>query len=370
MSNIEERVDKIAARLTIKEPFLATIFSKLERRYESVGTACVDGRTVWFDPTWCGALTNPQLLFVILHETLHVALMHNWRRKNRNPHVFNIACDLVINYTLAKMGYKYMPPEGIAGDSVPWMADTVDSEEAYARLVREGQGQGQEQGQGSFGDDLKDAPGDVSELDMQATIQAAAKMAKACGKESALLDRILGACLEQKVSWLEALRHVLTSSAKGDYTFARVNKRFVSSGVYLPSLWSPSIGGLVVGIDTSGSMGQEELDQAAAEITAIAEDCRPEWVLVLYCDYEIAGVQRFEQGEDIQLSAKGGGGTRFKPVFDYIEEEINEPIAALVYFTDLYGSLSELSQPEYPVIWGSTCNSLVQVPFGDVVQAY
>jgi predicted metal-dependent peptidase len=149
-----------------------------------------------------------------------------------------------------------------------------------------------------------------------------------------------------------------------------VNKRFVSSDIYLPSLWSPSIGGLVIGIDTSGSMGQEELNQAASEITAIVEDFRPEWVLVLYCNYELVGVQRFEQGEDIQLTAKGGGGTRFKPVFDYIEEEINEPIAALVYFTDLYGDTSELDQPEYPVIWGATCNSRVQVPFGDVVQAY
>jgi len=366
MNNIEERVDKIATRLTIKEPFLATIFSRLERRYEPVGTACVDGKTVWFDPAWCGELSDKQLLFVVLHETLHVALMHNWRRKERNPYVFNMACDLIINYTLAKMGYRDMPPEGIAGDSVPWMADTVDSEEAYARLMREGQGKGQ----GGFGNDLKDAPAEISELDMQATVQTAAKMAKACGKESALLDRILGGCLEQKVSWLEALRHVLTSSSKGDYTFARVNRRFVSSGIYLPSLWSPSIGGLVVGIDTSGSMGQEELDQAAAEITAIAEDCHPEWVLVLYCDSALAGTQRFEQGEDIQLVAKGGGGTRFKPVFDYIEEEISEPIAALVYFTDLYGSMSELDPPEYPVIWGATCNNRVQVPFGDVVQAY
>jgi len=366
MSNIEERVDKIATRLTIKEPFLATIFSRLERRYEPVGTACVDGKTVWFDPAWCGELSDKQLLFVVLHETLHVALMHNWRRKERNPCVFNMACDLIINYTLAKMGYRDMPSGGIAGDSVPWMADTVDSEEAYARLMREGQGKGQ----GGFGNDLKDAPAEISELDMQATVQTAAKMAKACGKESVLLERILGGCLEQKVSWLEALRHVLTSSSKGDYTFARVNRRFVSSGIYLPSLWSPSIGGLVVGIDTSGSMGQEELDQAATEITAIAEDCHPEWVLVLYCDSALVGTQRFEQGEDIQLVAKGGGGTRFKPVFDYIEEEISEPIAALVYFTDLYGNTSELDPPEYPVIWGVTCNNRVQVPFGDVVQAY
>jgi predicted metal-dependent peptidase len=135
----------------------------------------------------------------------------------------------------------------------------------------------------------------------------------------------------------------------------------------MPSLYSEAMGGLVVGVDTSGSIGPHELDQIAGEITAIAQDCNPDWVEVVYCDTCVGHTERFEQGEPIKLHPKGGGGTRFKPVFDYTNS-INDRIAALIYFTDLEGNVDECEEPEYPVIWAVTSRRKMEVPFGTSVK--
>jgi predicted metal-dependent peptidase len=111
------------------------------------------------------------------------------------------------------------------------------------------------------------------------------------------------------------------------------------------------------------------LTQIAMELTAIFEDCTPEWVEVVYCDADVAKTQRFFSGEDLDLQLYGGGGTRFKPVFDYVDG-LGEKIAALVYFTDLCGNVQELEEPGYPVLWGHTAKYKgATVPaFGEIVE--
>ena len=376
-TEIEERIDLIASKISLREPFVSAVFSKLERKFKTYGTAGTNGAKVEFGAIYCASHTEEELMGLCLHEALHVVLMHMWRRRNREHMRYNLACDAVVDRTLEQMGY------GPIRDAVTydWLTDEMSVEDVYAKLQQD-----PEQGQGyAFldgppddtaggaclgGGDVRDSNDPSAELDMEATIKTAAKMTKACGKGSALIDLVLEGGLDPKASWKELLRHVLTASRRDDYTFGRVNKRFVSAGLYLPSLHTPGIGTLIVGIDTSGSMGQEELNQIASEITAIAQDCRPETVLVIYCDSEVVGTERFDAYEDIQLHAKGGGGTRFKPVFDYIEEQVEETPAALVYFTDLWGNTDELDPPDYPVVWGVTYNSDRAVPFGDVASLW
>jgi predicted metal-dependent peptidase len=190
-----------------------------------------------------------------------------------------------------------------------------------------------------------------------------------------LVDRILKEGLAPSVPWHETLKHIMTSVDANDYTFARVNRRFVGAGIYLPALYSEGMGGLVVGFDTSASMSQEEANQIAGEITAIFEDCNPEWVEVIYCDTHIHKTQRFERGDDIELQVVGGGGTSFEPVFDYANEVIigenNERVACLIYFTDLGARFDRLEEPDYPVVWGVTIGNMSyadRVPFGDAIE--
>ena len=123
---------------------------------------------------------------------------------------------------------------------------------------------------------------------------------------------------------------------------------------------------MVVGVDSSGSIGQAGLDAAAAEVSAICQDLRAE-VWAVYCDAAVQGVDHF-MPEDLpfKLNPKGGGGTDFRPVFDWVEAEGVRP-SCLIYFTDLCGTFPDAA-PDYPVLWVVFGEVVLDVPFGEVVE--
>jgi predicted metal-dependent peptidase len=121
----------------------------------------------------------------------------------------------------------------------------------------------------------------------------------------------------------------------------------------------------VIGVDTSGSIGDEELKQFAGEITAISDQAKPEAIHVVYCDAAVNGIQEFGPSEPVVLEAKGGGGTDFRPVFQWVEANGISPVC-LIYLTDLccYGYPSP--PPSYPVLW--VTDSRRVAPFGETVK--
>lgn len=379
MEQFEKRISTAFAKLALREAFIAAAVTRVQRHLGDyngrVLTAATDGENFWFNPEFCGKLSDEELFGVVVHEALHVVLMHMWRRGDRHPGLWNEANDAIINNYIKSRGYV-LPAKHI---HIKWVTEQMDSEEVYARLKKEQQedkkdGTGGGGGFGTLDDegdfapgsegDLIDAPSESRRSDMEATIAAAAQMAKAAGDKSSIIDRILRSTGKPKVAWQDETRAMLTSSAASDYSYRRPSRRFITQGLYLPSLWAESLGGLAIAIDTSGSMGPEELNQIAAEVTQIAEDLRPEFIVVVYCDTRINKVQRFERDDEISLVGVGGGGTRFKPVFDYLKEIDN--LAGMVYFTDMCGDLSECTDPGMPVIWAYTGPSNVGIkqPFG------
>ena len=125
---------------------------------------------------------------------------------------------------------------------------------------------------------------------------------------------------------------------------------------------------LVVAVDTSGSITKDDLQQFASEIDDILNQY-PTTVTVIYCDTKVQQVEEFTaETRPIRLDAKGGGGTRFSPVWKWIEENAEETPCAVVYLSDLacndYGN-----EPEYPCLWVNTGKYQASPPpFGEVVR--
>jgi predicted metal-dependent peptidase len=121
------------------------------------------------------------------------------------------------------------------------------------------------------------------------------------------------------------------------------------------------MGPIAIAVDTSGSITMQMLSRFFAEISSIIEICKPEKVYLMYCDSEINGEVLELNQYDLPLKPeiRGGGGTAFKPVFDYIERKSLD-LEWLVYITDLYGTFPE--EPNYPVLWARTSD--VEAPFG------
>ncbi len=383
-----ERIELAYTKLGLREPFIAAVMTRVKREVsDTVPTAATNGTWCRYNPDFCAKWSDEQLFGLVLHESCHVVLMHMWRREGRDPSLWNLANDAIINAYIKARGYQL--PDG--GVRIGWVQETHSSEQVYEKLKQQqekdkqnqakqqggkGQGQpgddsseGQPQDAGGFDGtgDLVDAVDDATATDMEATIAAAAATARECGQSSSLIDRILSKLGQPKVRWQDVLRSMITEASASDYTYQRPNRRFIGAGLYMPSLHAvDQMGGLVVGFDTSGSITQKDADRIATELRAIVEDLSPEFVEVVYCTDRVTGTQRFERDDPVELKPKGTGGTRFKPVFDHVAS-MDDRVIGMVYFTDLEGDLDEIPHPEYPVIWANIGQREYNPPFGTAV---
>ena len=178
-----------------------------------------------------------------------------------------------------------------------------------------------------------------------------------------LVDRFVN----PRVPWQRLLERFVENTADTDYSWHRPDRRFLDDDIVIPEIHDTTLGEIVVAVDTSGSIfaDKEALASFESELNSIIGQCRPRNVIVLYCDTQIAGRDDFGLGERVRLNAKGGGGTDFRPVGDYIKEFNIQP-RVCIYLTDLYGTFPE-GPWDFPVIWCVYGNNKGHAPFGDTV---
>lgn len=393
------------------------------------GTAHTDGFSITFDPTFVEEKTISQLCWTYCHEVLHVAFLHPFRKTSlriaeRDEHkhlVSNIAADLSMQIFLDKMGYD-RPMDLTFNDE---LLQTIgydphkggmSYEQIYKALLSilpEQGNQGQGEGDGTSGGDSEgdgnpgngssnsegDQPGDKpggggslkgrvfddiqtpsqskkssdeekrQETSVKNMVKAATNAAKAEGKLPGGMDITLGELYKPKVNYKAALHEFFTEKARTDWVWSKPNKRFSGSGLCMPSMGGTTLGQIVWMVDTSGSISDEDIRQEATELVSAVELYHQDTeVVVLWIDTKVQGVQ-FLQKDDIPdgLDPKGGGGTSYKPGFEWLEKNDLEPVA-VVYLTDGYCS-SYPKEPEFPVLWIVTENGDKDFnpPFGEVL---
>ena len=158
------------------------------------------------------------------------------------------------------------------------------------------------------------------------------------------------------------LRQFVASHARNDFSWSSPNRRFVHLGLYLPGLRSEELGEVVLAVDTSGSIGQQELARFAAETQALLEsfDCS---LAVLYHDTQVQHVQRWRSGDgSLVLEPVGGGGTSHVCVFDWLARQGEEP-TCVVCLTDLDTEFPT-QPPVTPVLWAVVGGNTTEPPFG------
>jgi len=361
---IETKISRAKARLITKHPFFGAIALRLETRItDTVPTAGTDGKTIMYNPEFVADLTDAQTVFLVAHECGHPMLEHLHRMKGRDATRWNKAADFVINQLLTDEGIGEFIPGGCLDKALYQRGKTAEG--IYALLESEAEGGGV----GGTGADLMEPQGSEAEQAQQAAewrvaVAQAAQAARMAGKLSAGLQRVVGEALQPKVPWRDVLAQFVCKARTNERSFARPNRRFLSQGLYLPSVTGEALGEIVFAIDCSGSVGPKELDQFAAEMQVVHEDMQPAKLHVLYFDTKVCHSDVFEPDDTLMVEPHGGGGTRFSPVFRHIDEHGLEPVAT-VFLTDLYCS-DFGGAPDYPVLW--VTNGAVDAPFGDVTK--
>jgi predicted metal-dependent peptidase len=337
---------------------------------DSIKTACTDGKSIMFNPKFCADLTDEEMVFLIAHETMHPMLEHNYRLQGRNHSKWNKAADYVINQLLVEEKIGKFIEGGCLSDSL-YKAGNGITDSIYSIMPDDDGNDGD--GNGGIGDDIiaSNATGAEQEAEIgewKLKVANAAQAAKLMGSLSANMERLVGAVLEPKIDWRDVLRDFVFKAKTDERSFARPNRRFISQGVYLPSITGETLGDIVMAIDCSGSIGQKEIDMFAAEMRAIKSDGNPTAMHVVYFDHDVCHYDKFGPDEELIVKPRGGGGTAFSPVFKYIEDHDIQPIAC-VFLTDLYCD-DYGPAPEYPVLWAvfNGPNDPV-APFGRVVKA-
>ena len=217
------------------------------------------------------------------------------------------------------------------------------------------------------------------ELDeLNKRVITAALAEKATGSGSINVDGgILDAAQTKPVDWVEALADYLERAFAGELTFAKPNRRHLGRGDYFPSQRGVGGGDLVIAIDTSGSVSQQEAEACAGEIDVIRESIKPERTIVIYCDTRIQrnkdgeAYDLFESHDDIKVRKISGGGTDFDPPFYLVEREGFE-VDAFIYFTDGYAYVGDkvCNLVDYPVLWATTgaTPSFMGEAFGEIIE--
>ena len=349
---------------------------------EDIPTACTNGRDVIYNKDFIKTLDEKELNFVVLHEALHKAYqhMHLWKKLWKiNPMVANMAADYVVNYAIHEadeQGEITKRPDSALFD-VKYKGMTT--KQIFDSLMQDakqnGSGQGGEDSEG--GHDSHDWEGadslsDEEKKEVAKQIDQALRQGEIIrGKMQGNKNRSVSEILEPKVDWREQLREFVNATCKNkDRTsWKRPHKRFIGHDIYMPSMIGESIGQVVIGIDTSGSIGDKELNEFLTEVVAICDDVSPSSIELLYWDTHVAGHETYNQGDykGLVQSTKpaGGGGTHVGCVNDYIKDKRIQP-EAIIILTDGYVEDDFGGNWEHPTLWAITSKHITS-PHGKTI---
>ncbi len=397
---VQTKLSAARTKLILDKPFLGALVLRLpltEAADDWCKTTATDARAFYYNRGYIDQLTLDETQFVLAHEALHCALSHFARRMHRAKHRWDLACDLAVNPLLADDGLKAPPGsliiedyKGMTAEEIYPLLEEDEDKETLDQHVYDSDSSNQGGGEGGEGDSpmpsdgaKPDQGGPPSEsqgqgrppplepderetlsVQWQQRMAGAAQQAMLTGKLGGELARMIDQMRQPQLPWRSLLARFLSNTARDDYSYMRPSRR--EGDFILPSLRSQHID-LVVALDTSGSIQQDELAEFAGEIDALKGQIRAR-VTLTACDAKLAedGPWVYEPWEEFKLprAFKGGGGTDFSPVFDWVERSGLQP-QALVYFTDAEGYFPD-RPPAYPVIW--LVKGKLPAPWGERIQ--
>lgn len=371
--------------------------------------ARTNGRDEEYDRKFISGMNVNELAFVVAHEGAHKMYRHlsTWRKLyDENAKLANMACDYVVNLMLTDADpnnsvitmplYKDGPERGKPMGLLDYRFRGMTTKQVYDILKEEqekngkgtprpgGQGDG-DGGSQSFDEHSWDDAQNMSEeekeqltKDVDQAIRQGVAEQKRVGRGNGHLDRELKELLEPKVDWREVLRDFVKSicSGRDKSSWRKPNRRLLSLGTdtYMPSLISEQVGHMVIAIDTSGSIGGNELREFLSEVKGIADEVKPKQVDLLYWDTSVASHEEYDESSvaTIVTSTKprGGGGTAPSCITTYLAEKFIRPECVVVLTDGCVGSdWGESNGHSWPapVLWAIVGGSDVTAANGKTV---
>ncbi len=387
---IERIISASLLRLRMKSPFFATLalFTRFQAT-QALPTAATDGQDIFVNQDFVRSLSSPQVDGLLLHEVLHTALLHVVRRGQREPLLWNIAADIVVNGMIVQQSGFELPQGGIRDPEL----EHLSVEEIYEILLPnttyysvceldllsqpppDASNNGQDCNNVEGNSQSKIDSGTLGQA-KQASLEAhwrnamqqamvVARSSNSQGNIPAAMQRELGALTQAQLDWRSYLWRYLVRTPTD---FTGFDRRFIGRKLYLEALEGESVQ-VFVAIDTSGSVGNREMRLFLSEVQGILS-AYPHLICELYyADAEAYGPYSLKADNDIPRPV-GGGGTSFVPFFEKVSENQDwHSSGVCVYLTDGHGTFPQ-EPPALPVLWVVTPGGLdlTRFPFGEAVR--
>ena len=377
---VMDRIITARVGLLLRHPFFGNMATRLKivAADEWLGTAAVDGRNLYYNTQFFNAMNNKEIEFVVAHEILHMVFDHIGRREDRNPMIYNISADYIVNNTLVRDRIGTIP--SIVQCYQDFKYEGWTSEEVYDDVYEEAKKNGDEylkqlgemldehldmdgDNDGSSDGDLgEDGNGNATSSkkptyskddmkkikdEIKENVISAAQSAGA-GNVPGAVARMIKELTEPKMNWREIIRQSVQSSIRSDYTFSRPSRKGQMSGAVLPSMDFQDTIDIAVCIDMSGSIGEVQGKDFLGEVKGIMDEF-PDYNIKVWCfDTQVYNEEDFaaNDGKDLlDYELMGGGGTDFMANWTYMKDQDYVP-KKLIMFTDGY-AWDSWGDPDY-----------------------
>jgi predicted metal-dependent peptidase len=390
----EVREKLITARvgLLLRASFFGNLATRLKlvNADEWCGTAATDGRNFYYNSRFINMLKPKEIEFLFGHEVLHCVYDHFGRRGDRDPMLFNVANDYAVNGDLK----KHRVGEFIT--SVPCLYDSKfegkSSEEIYDILYEnaekinlsdlidkllddhlDGEGDGSDDDDGDGDKDGRGKKPKISDEERQKirdeikeAVLAAAAASDGAGNLPAGVKRLIQDMTAPKMNWRELLRMQLESTIKSDFTWMRASRRGWHMDAVMPGMKNDEMIDIAIAIDASGSIDERMLKDFLSEVQGIMDQFQAYKIHIITFDTKTYNPETYNSDNLDSMcdyEVKGGGGTDFDCIFEYLKEEQIEP-KRLVVFTDGYPFGSWGDENYADTVWIIHGNTTVVPPWG------
>ena len=360
-SEVENKLIQARVRMLMRHPFFGQLALRLKLVEASdwCPTAAVDGRNFYYNTDFINKLDSDEIVFLVGHELGHCMFEHFLRREDRNPQLWNMAGDYVINWILKRerigtvinkvkilLDPKYADwaSEDVYDDLLQNNAAPQETLDVHLDLSGEGDSKADGDGEGKDGKGntgkgkpLPLSPEERKKLQdelKEAMIQAA--QGAGAGNVPGEIQRIINQLTEPKMNWRELIRASIESNIKNDFTFQRPNRKGWHTGAILPGMDRDQEIDIALAIDTSGSIDNQMLTDFVSEVAGIMEQFGEYRIRIWQFDTGVYGYDEFthDDGRDIrEYEITGGGGTDFMVNWTHMEENAIEP-HQFIMFTD------------------------------------
>lgn len=372
IAQLNNELDWVKSRVFVSRgnsAFLAPLMCSMEFRWlPGIGTAETDGTYVGWDPEFWKVLSPETRETVLVHELWHPALLHMCRRGDRDPEIWNWACDIRINNDLKNAGYSFVGIEWC------WMEPSVDEngraaeEDIYDWLIKTGNKPKKRPPGPPGGGDIKDPDPETQQAIVNNVVRAVHEhtMAGGAGSIPVAIREVLAKFLEPIVPWEDELMQFCTDLLDTIRTWERPNRRYTD--VYMPTYREEDgrLDHLGYYLDVSGSCSNDDVLRFNSEVKYIKETLKPKKLTVCQFTTEIIHETVFEEDDPFEEVIRWGtGGTS---LVDVRKHMMANQLTAAIVFSDLDCTpMKKLEGPEIPTIWVAIRAAGRTVPFGKLI---